>query len=184
MDQVAALCKAYEEQLSIPWDATVAGPQRVWLAVYDPRAERRLRARMEEFAIATKKSGRRWQQADLTRAFANWMNGHEYRDAYFSDPETVELALADFQDSVARQVRDALTAPAVGDETVVAIIGIGALFPMARASKLIEDVASAIRGRLLVFFPGESDGPNYRLLNARDGWNYLAIAITPVGGDA
>ena len=184
MDQVAALAKAYEEQLSIPWDAAVAGPQRVWLAVYDPRAERRLRARLEEFAIATKKSGHRWRQVDLTRVFGDWMNGHEYRDAYFSDPETLELALADFQDSVARQVTDELTDPAVDDETVVAIVGIGTLFPMARASKLIEDVAASIRGRMLVFFPGESDGPNYRLLNARDGWNYLAIAITPVGGEA
>ena len=69
MDQVAALCRAYEDQLSIPWGAAVAGPQRVWLAVYDPRAERRLRARLEEFAIATKKSGRRWREVDLTRAF-------------------------------------------------------------------------------------------------------------------
>jgi hypothetical protein len=139
---------------------------------------------MEEFAIATKKSGRQWRQVDLTPAFADWMNGHEYRDAYFADPDTLELALTDFQGSVATKVADALTDAAVDDQTVVALIGIGALFPMARASKLIEDVANLIRGRLLVFFPGESDGPNYRLLNARDGWNYLAIAITPVGGEA
>jgi hypothetical protein len=184
MDQVAALCRAYEEQLSIPWDTAVAGPQRVWLAVYEPRAERRLRARLEEFAIATKKSGRQWRQLDLTRAFADWMNTHEYRDAYFADPDALEIALPDFQESVARQVTETLTDPGADDKTVVSIVGIGALFPMARASKLIEDIAPAIRGRLLVFFPGECDGPNYRLLNARDGWNYLAIAITPVGGEA
>lgn len=184
MDQVAALCKAYEEQLSIPWDSAVAGPQRVWLAPYDPRAERRLRARMEEFAIATKKSGRTWHLVDVTPAFATWMNGHEYRDAYFADPESLEPALPDFQETVTNEVRDALTDAAVDEQSVVAVVGIGALFPMARASKLIEDVAPSIRGRMLVFFPGESDGPNYRLLNARDGWNYLAIAITPVGGEA
>ena len=34
------------------------------------------------------------------------------------------------------------------------------------------------RNRLVVFFPGSKDGTNYRLLNARDGWNYLAQAIT------
>lgn len=184
MDQVAALCKAYEAQLSIPWDAVVAGPQRVWLAVYDPRTERRLRARLEEFAIATKKSGRSWHLVDVTRAFADWMNGHEYRDAYFADPESLELALPDFQEAVADQVKDALSDPGTNGQSVVAVVGIGALFPMARASKLIEDAAPSIRGRMLVFFPGESDGPNYRLLNARDGWNYLAIAITPVGGEA
>jgi hypothetical protein len=43
---------------------------------------------------------------------------------------------------------------------------------------VLEDVNSAIRGRLLVFFPGRHDGSNYRLLDARDGWNYLAAGIT------
>ena len=35
-----------------------------------------------------------------------------------------------------------------------------------------------IRGRLALFFPGDVDNNNYRLLDARDGWNYLAIPIT------
>ena len=36
-----------------------------------------------------------------------------------------------------------------------------------------------IKGRLLLFFPGEYDGNNcYRMLDARDGWNYLATPIT------
>jgi hypothetical protein len=39
-------------------------------------------------------------------------------------------------------------------------------------------VDDAIRGRVVVFFPGELEQNNYRLLGARDGWNYLAIAIT------
>jgi len=39
--------------------------------------------------------------------------------------------------------------------------------------------SSWIAGRLLVFFPGEHEGNSYRLLDARDGWNYLAIPITP-----
>jgi len=39
-------------------------------------------------------------------------------------------------------------------------------------------VESSIRGRLLVFFPGEYENNNYRLLDARDGWNYLAVPIT------
>jgi hypothetical protein len=90
----------------------------------------------------------------------------------------------DFQEVVASDVKTGLSAPDVDEKTVVAIVGLGALFPMARGSKLIEDVAGDIPGRLLVFFPGESDGPNYRLLNARDGWNYLAIAIAPAGREA
>ena len=35
-----------------------------------------------------------------------------------------------------------------------------------------------VRGRMVVFFPGEYVDNNYRLLDARDGWNYLAVPIT------
>ena len=47
-----------------------------------------------------------------------------------------------------------------------------------RADAVVEDVAPAIQGRLAVFFPGEYESNNYRLLDARDGWNYLAVPIT------
>lgn len=42
----------------------------------------------------------------------------------------------------------------------------------------MERVEDAIRGRLLVFFPGEYQENHYRLLDARDGWNYHAVPIT------
>ena len=45
-------------------------------------------------------------------------------------------------------------------------------------SNVIRAAESAIQGRLVVFFPGTVRGTNYRLLDARDGWNYLAQAIT------
>jgi len=56
--------------------------------------------------------------------------------------------------------------------------GLGSLFGITSVSALIEAVAGNIRGRLLVFFPGHYEGNNYRLLDARDGWNYLAVPIT------
>jgi hypothetical protein len=34
------------------------------------------------------------------------------------------------------------------------------------------------KGRLLIFFPGEFEQNHYRLLDARDGWDYLARPIT------
>ena len=61
---------------------------------------------------------------------------------------------------------------------MVALIGVGSLYGFLRVSNLVRAVEPKIRGRLVVFFPGEKDGTNYRLLNARDGWNYLAQAIT------
>ena len=47
-----------------------------------------------------------------------------------------------------------------------------------KVSALLNAVNDAIAGRLLVFFPGEHEGNSYRLLDARDGWNYLATPIT------
>ena len=56
--------------------------------------------------------------------------------------------------------------------------GVGALFGLTRLSRVIKLVEPDIRGRLAIFFPGTYDRNNYRLLDARDGWNYLAVPIT------
>ena len=61
---------------------------------------------------------------------------------------------------------------------MVAVFGVGALFGFARLSQILKMVEPDIRGRLVVFFPGHLDRNNYRLLDARDGWNYMAVPIT------
>jgi hypothetical protein len=69
---------------------------------------------------------------------------------------------------------------------VVALLGAGSLFGFLRLSDVIKEVEREIQGRLVVFFPGQKDGNNYRLLDARDGWNYMAVGITrhPTGAVA
>ena len=65
---------------------------------------------------------------------------------------------------------------------MVGLLGAGTLFGLGDAVKvsaLLNAVNDAIVGRLLVFFPGEHEGNSYRLLDASDGWNYLATPITP-----
>ena len=53
---------------------------------------------------------------------------------------------------------------------------------MARMSELLDRVvAGHPRPTRSSSFPGHVDGSNYRLLDARDGWNYLAVPIT-IGG--
>ena len=69
------------------------------------------------------------------------------------------------------------------DETVVAITGVASLFGFTRISQVLPLVEPHVRGRLLVFFPGVYENNNYRLLDARDGWNYLAIPITAQEGE-
>jgi hypothetical protein len=174
MGNVESLCLAYERFIGLPWNVQLAGPQKVLICIYDPRDERRLRTRVGEFEMATRRHRHDWSQIDLTDAFARWMADHDYRESYFESPEDLDMALDDF----ARSVEECIwQAAASSNNTVVALLGIGSLFGLARVSRVLEAVATSISGRLLVFFPGERDGSNYRLLGARDGWNYLATPI-------
>jgi hypothetical protein len=173
---------AYDRFVRLPWQRGISGAEKVWMVIYPPSEERRLRRRVHEFALATTATGHSWKEIDLTPLFASWMANSPYREQYFKAPETINLALGDFASYVADHVRNELTSAEVNESTVVALSGAGSLFglgPM-RISKLVEDVEDSIKGRLLVFFPGERDGHNYRLFDARDGWSYLAIAIDEV----
>lgn len=146
------------------------------MVVYGPEQERRIRHRLAEFELATKQAGRGWHVHDLTDAFPVWLGGHEYAQSYFEDPEALSTALTDFVDAVVARVTGALEF--ADEEDVVAFLGAGALYPFCRVSEVIERVNGSIPGRMLVFFPGEYSNKVYRLLNARDGWNYMAVPIT------
>jgi hypothetical protein len=176
------LLSNYGRQVAMPWDRKLAGPQRVWFAVYDKTDERRLRARMGDFELRTKEAGHPWVLHDFSDAFAVWMAGRKYQDSYFENPELLESALVGFRDTVIQQLQGVLTRPGVDHNTLVAVQGIACLFGFVRVSEVVNAVEGNIRGRLLVFFPGEYANNNYRLLDARDGWNYLAIPITPYQG--
>ncbi|HMD87599.1 MAG TPA: BREX protein BrxB domain-containing protein [Anaerolineaceae bacterium] len=178
MSEVEDLLKAYESIVRLPWDPSLSGQERVWFVVYDPAQERRIRLRLGEFENITKKAGHTWHSLNLTDSFAQWMSQHKYRQAYFEEPEKLSPALKAFTTSVAAQINEALTATNVDENTVVAISGLASLFGLTRVSVILEKVMTDLRGRLLVFFPGQHDGSNYRLLDARDGWNYLAVPIT------
>jgi hypothetical protein len=176
VSKVEALQQEYERFVRLPWQASLAGPQKVWFVLYAPSEERRLRARLGAFELATKNAGHGWELVDSTDAFAHWMAEQEYRESYFEEPEFLELHLPAFTEALAEKLRGVLQAQ--GESDVVALLGVGALFGVARVSELLQQVTSAISGRLVVFFPGERDGNSYRLLDARAGWNYLAVPIT------
>ena len=185
MAQIERLIHSFDTRVSLPWERDLAGPQRVWFAVYHKGEERRLRRRLEEFEISTKRAKHGWIGIDRTDAFAQWLSQHEYRDGYFETPEHLEgesPAVDDFKESIVRQVTDVLTSPKADENTVVAIYGVASLFGFLKTSELVSKVEFAIRGRLLVFFPGEHENNNYRFLDAREGWNYLAVPITAEGG--
>lgn len=183
MSYVDKLLTAYRKFVSLPWQQNLAPPQRVWMAVYPPEHERRLRLHLPEFKAATNEHHHAWALIDVTTSFEAWMASHDYREAYFEDPELLETALPAFFDQLVGDVRAQLTAHGSPDG-VVALLGTGALFGLGDAVKvsaLLNAVNDAIAGRLLVFFPGEHEANSYRLLDARDGWNYLAIPIEANG---
>jgi hypothetical protein len=53
MSAVDRLLSNYSRQVRLPWPTNVSGKQRVWLAVYPPGEERRVRARLPQFEALT-----------------------------------------------------------------------------------------------------------------------------------
>lgn len=179
MSRLDGLVDQYRRHIALPWQRTVSGAQRVVMLVYDKELERTLRARMLAFETATTEARHAWQAVDVTGAFAEWMASDEYRDDYFASPDDLRLKLeAEFTRYVADKVRAVLTATSTTPDTVVALTGTGSLFGFCHVSQLLKQIERDIRGRLVVFFPGQFENNNYRLLDARDGWNYLAVPVT------
>ncbi len=179
MGRIDVLASRYESHISLPWQRNLAGAQRTIFVVHDKADERKLRVKLGLFEIATVKSGHGWQLFDFTATFARWMSKMDYRTAYFENPGVLPLKLQnDFPRYAANELRAALVAANVNDNTVVAAHGVASLFGFTKVSLVLKEIEPDIRGRLVLFFPGEFENNNYRLLDARDGWNYLAVPIT------
>lgn len=182
MGRIEDLAGNYGYHVNAPWPRTTSGAQRVMMAVYDKDMERTLRARIRLFEQATIAAGHLWKLVDCTRWFAEWMAADEYRDAYFEEPDLLGMKLdGEFRGIVVERLSEELRA--ADENTVVALLGVASLYGFTRVSELVRDVEQVIHGRLLVLFPGTKSENNYRLLDARDGWNYLAHGITAHGGD-
>jgi hypothetical protein len=180
MGRIDQLAEKLKQHLLIPWQATVSGAQRVILVVYEPQAERSVRGKLDLFEHSVCEAGRKWHALDLSSIFAHWLGDDEYRDAYFENPEDLTLKIeAEFPTFVAKHVQRHLEHYQNDERAVSAIYGVAALFGFTHLSRLLHDVEPYIqKGRVVVFFPGQKDGNNYRLLDARDGYNYLAVPIT------
>jgi len=184
LSYVDELMEAYRKFVSFPWQPEPAASQRVWMAIYGPEHERRVRLHVRGFQAATQEAGHSWELIDITGVFERWMADHDYREEYFESPDLLATGLPTFFDYLVLTVRERLL-KAADPEGVVGLLGLGTLFGLGaiKGSALLNAVDDAIAGRLLVFFPGEHEGNLYRLLDARDGWNYLATPIKPNGSN-
>lgn len=179
MSRIQQLAKTYGQHIATAWQRTVASSQRVIMIVYDKELERDILAHKGEFEIATTQANHDWLEINLAPAFAEWIAAAEYRDAYFESPDDLQLKLeSEFTTFVGNKIRAVLNSDDVSETSVVAVFGVGALFAFTRVSQVLKLVEPSIRGRLVIFFPGQYEQNNYRLLDARDGWNYLAVPIT------
>jgi len=182
MNKIARLINTYRDHISIPWQMGLAAIQRVIFAVYDKEDELRLRAHAGEFELVTVQATHRWLLIDITNSFPEWMAAHEYSDAYFECPEDLSGyqsgEIIEYVQALISQVKARIVAEADAN-TVVALLGVGSLFGLGRVSTLVDGIKDVVPGRMLVFFPGEYHPENhaYRLLDARDGWNYLAVPL-------
>jgi hypothetical protein len=183
MSYVDDLIGSYRRFVHLPWPKSVGPPQRVWMVIYLPKYERRIRLKIPEFENATIQAGHSWGCIDITTSFEHWLAGHEYAETYFKEPELLETAMPAFFNFLVDEVRDQLE---THDDPngVVGLLGAGTLFGLGdhvKVSALMNSVKGSIAGRLLIFFPGQHEHNSYRLLDARDGWDYLATPITAEG---
>lgn len=180
MARVVDYVEAYSRELTLPWRQGLAGSERVWMLVYSQKQERSFRAAFDRFKMATKQVGRKWLLLDISDQFGTWLANFDYAEALFEDPDQFSPAMYDyFEQYLIGFIQEHLAS--ADEDTVVGLIGIGSVFPFLSASAVIKAVDEQVKGRLLVFFPGNHNRQNnvYRLLNARDGFNYRAIVIDP-----
>lgn len=184
MSRIDELIENYERFVNLPWQSNLAPAQRIWMAVYSPEFERRLRLHLPEFATASRKAGYEWSLIDITKEFEQWMGAHEYRESYFANPKLMQPELVGFFERLVADVRESIRSM-TSDRTIIGIIGASSLYGLGdyvKVSALVEEIQDEVLGRLLVFFPGEVEGDSYRLMNARDGYNYHAVRISAEKG--
>jgi len=178
VSKVERLLKNYGRFITIPWRGDAAALQRVIFCVYNENDELRLRARIDEFEMATRQAGHDWALFDLTDTFPRWLSKQRYAESYFQKPQLLSSLLPKYMGYIVEAFQTFLPDREVNENTVAALRGVGSLFGFLKVKDVVDRLAPLTPGRLLVFFPGSYENNNYRLLDGYDGWNYLAVPIT------
>lgn len=168
---------AYQRHVDLPWQSDVPPAGRIWIVWYDKSMQRRFTARLSEFEHATIKANHGWRQTNLDGLFGNWIANHEFFEGLMQQPRELKGLLPEFEDHVVEHLISELAT--CNSDDVLAVDGAGSLFGLVRISRLMERVERSISGRMLIGFPGTYQGGIYKLLDAREGWNYHAVPIPP-----
>lgn len=177
--KVDQLISAFETVVTEPWSSALSGQEKIWFLVYDPADQRKVDFRISDFEITTIKANKKWFSISLKQVFPIWLTENEYKEEYFNEPDNLVDALKnEFKLFVINYLISELSKPDIDDDSLVAVTDISSLFGFIRTSEILTGCSDDVKGRLLLFFPGEFDNNHFRLLDARDGWNYLARPIT------
>ena len=179
MSKIQRLLQSYSKHITVPWRSDAAAAQRVIFCIYDAYDELRLQANIDEFSIATHNANHDWNLFDMTDTFAEWLSNQRYAKRYFEQPELLTPLLPKYLDFITKKFEAFLSQKNCINNSVIALIGVGSLFGFIKIKDVVDKLSPLVSGRLLVFFPGSYDeNNNYRLFDAYDGWNYLAVPIT------
>lgn len=177
MNRIEILARKFEDHISLAWQPNLTSAEKTIFVVYPKDDELRLRAKKDLFRQACVKAGHPWHELDLDTAFPEWMGTMEYAEEYYKFPEDLRQKLeTEFTAFVADKIRVKLEA--MSEDEAFGIFGVGCLYGLTHLSAVLKKLDGQIRGRLVVFFPGSHEKNVYRLLDARDGWNYMASPIT------
>src|SRR5271166_3572242 len=179
MSKIDDLAAVFREHVAVGWPSGSSGAQRVIMVVYDPADERALRKQIPLFEQAANAHNYRWRTVDITALFGAWLAAHRYREDYFEEPDMLRSgADGRFSLHVAAELEAVLNRPEHDAHELVALVGGASLFGVTSLAEVLGRVETLIRGRLVVFFPGRYRDGRYRLLDARESWDYHAVAIS------
>lgn len=181
MSRIKRLIEVYQNYISIPWREDEAPAQRIVFCVYHENEELRLRARIDEFELATRQAGHGWHLFDVTDTFPCWLLSQKYAEKYFKSPGLIKTLLPRYQDYITRSFSSFYENNNIDSNSVVALMGVGSLFGFLKVRDVVDCLAPVVAGKLVVLFPGSYESNNYRLLDGYDGWNYLAVPLTAEG---
>ncbi len=177
--KIDQLLASFEKVVNEPWSSSLSGQERIWFLVYDPADQRKVDLRTGDFETLTVKASKKWKSISMKNCFPQWMANHEYREEYFKEPEfIVDQLESEFIPFAIQFLKKELSHLDQDQDTLIAIKDVSALFGFSRLSEILKSCDKDFKGRMMVFFPGEFENNQYRLLDARDGWDYLARPIT------
>ncbi len=181
MSQIDQLLANYRSHIQMPLRPGLPASQRVWFALYPPEEDRRLVNRVLEFEMATTDAGHPWVRVDLRGSLSRWLASvdEDERVKWWKNPSAIDLyAQTEWKGILTNLFQEHVANAAAPERTVFALTGLMELYDFLHVSELIDSLEESFPGFLLVFFPGVKEGNTYRFLDARTGWNYLAVPIS------